>query len=506
MQLRGIPVLAVLIALLGVAMLPPAVMAVMQGDEKLARAFFFPGLFVVVVAGLAGLALQRPAHRSTPREEITAFVVAWLILPALAAIPIRIATPVLGTSGAVFEMVAAMTTTGGTAYGNLDVVAGPIHLWRGLVAWIGGFIILMAAHAVLAPRNLGGVEVRGSSIAVGDGATGLAGAASAEQRFARAWRVIAPVYIGFTGLAIFLLSLSGQSGLDAAVHGMSILSTSGVSPRQDGFAGAGGPGGEVVAAVLMLLAATRLTFDPNRRWPAIRALAADAEVKLMLSLVFAATLVLFLRHWVGVLTIDAEAAAAEGGAALWGAFFASVSFITTTGFESESWSAARSWSGLENPGLILLALCAIGGGAATTAGGVKLIRVHVLAQQCMREITRLSQPMSISHDSPSISTGRTRGERREGALIAWAFAMLFLGSVIIATIWLTLCGLNFDQALVAALAGLSNTGQAFTVIAGHSEGFSVLGTGAKMVMIVTMIVGRVETLALIALFNPDRWR
>ena len=63
-----------------------------------------------------------------------------------------------------------------------------------------------------------------------------------------------------------------------------------------------------------------------------------------------------------------------------------MSFLTTTGFESEYWGSSQAWSGLKTPGLILMGLCVLGGGIATTAGGVKLLRVYVLYKHAISTI------------------------------------------------------------------------------------------------------------------------
>ncbi|HAG25807.1 MAG TPA: hypothetical protein DCK86_03150, partial [Rhodobacter sp.] len=42
---------------------------------------------------------------------------------------------------------------------------------------------------------------------------------------------------------------------------------------------------------------------------------------------------------------------------------------------------AQAWSGLDNPSLILIALAVMGGGVATTAGGIKLLRAAALFTQ-----------------------------------------------------------------------------------------------------------------------------
>ena len=517
MQLRGIPVLAVLIWLVSGLALGTAIYCLVVGDERSARAFFWTALAGLALGAMLALALQRPAHRVTPREELASYLLAWLLVPVFAMLPLTLHGGLeLSPGQMLFEMVADFTTTGGTAIRDLAGTPDAIHLWRGLVGWSGGFVILMAAHVVLAPRNLGGAEVRGAGIAVGPGAALGAGAATPEQRFARAWRMIGPVYLALTGIAIFALSLAGQPPLDATIHGMALLSTSGISPHPGGLAAGSTRLAEAAALLFLLLAAIRLTFDPSRQAFERRAWLHDPEIKLLLGFIGLATLVLFLRHFLGVIGESRIGETGDGWRALWGALFTSASFATTTGFFSADWASVRWWSGLENPGLVLLALAALGGGAATTAGGVKLIRVHALSAQCARELTRLAQPRAVPRlgpdpgGNPAASAGQAdteaRGARRDGALIAWTFAMLFLGVTVLATLALTLSGLAFDSALVAALSGLSNTGPAFGAVINDVAGYHALDAVQRWLLMATMILGRVETLALIALFNPDRWR
>ena len=210
---------------------------------------------------------------------------------------------------------------------------------------------------------------------------------------------------------------------------------------------------------------------------------------------------LFLRHWIGALTIDLGGDPVGAWAALWGTVFTVLSFLTTTGFVSASWDVARDWSGLANPGLILLGLAAIGGGAATTAGGIKLIRAYALLRHGRREIERLAEPHSVL----GIGT-RTRSLVREGPLIVWTFVMLFILAILASVLALTAFGLDFATATVAAIAAISNTGPAFALVEGAGRGFADLTSDQRIVLMVPMIVGRVETLALIALFNPEAWR
>jgi trk system potassium uptake protein TrkH len=322
-----------------------------------------------------------------------------------------------------------------------------------------------------------------------------------DERLARTLRAVLPVYGALTAVLAFLFSAMGQSGLAAAVHAMAIVSTSGISPYANGLAANPSFAVELAAAVFMVLAATRLTYAEVRRSDAIRRWYGDPELKLMALLVGTASVALILRHWFGALTIDLGERVSEAPQAVWGVVFTSLSFLTTTGFQSASWESARDWSGLANPGLILLGLCAIGGGAATTAGGIKLVRGYALLRHGYRELERIAQPNSV------LATGtRLRGILSEGAFLAWAFVMLYIMAIFVTVIALTLTGLPFEDSLVAAISSISNTGPAFALVTPGDIDFSRLGESQRVILAFTMVLGRIETLAVISLFNTDTWQ
>ncbi|MFQ5567830.1 MAG: potassium transporter TrkG, partial [Paracoccaceae bacterium] len=382
MRLLRLPVFPLCLGVLALAMLGPALFGLIQGDEYSARSFLYTAIFTGFASATLTMALGSRGHGGrdrTPRGELRALVICWALVPLFAGAPLWLRTPYIGAWGAWFEMVGVFTTTGGTVYGEPETVPDAIHLWRGMVAWFGGLVTLVAAFAILAPHNLGGFEVTVHSAqgaGQSSGPISLQGTSTArlDERLARTLRTLLPVYGALTAMLAFLFSALGQDGLAAAVHAMAIVSTSGISPYSDGLAAQPSFLIELVAVLFMVLAATRLTYSEARRFGSVERWHRDPELKLMALLVAVATLALFLRHWFGALTIDMGDRASEVLPALWGAVFTSLSFLTTTGFESASWHSARDWSGLANPGLILLGLCAIGGGAATTAGGIKLVR------------------------------------------------------------------------------------------------------------------------------------
>ena len=64
---------------------------------------------------------------------------------------------------------------------------------------------------------------------------------------------------------------------------------------------------------------------------------------------------------------------------------------------------------------------------------------------------------------------------------------------------------SFQDAFVAAIAALSNTGPAYATIAGDGKSFASFDFIQRVILCGAMVLGRIETLAAIALFNPENW-
>ena len=108
----------------------------------------------------------------------------------------------------------------------------------------------------------------------------------------------------------------------------------------------------------------------------------------------------------------------------------------------------------------------------------------------------------------SVASGGRMGRRirREGAYIAWVFFMLFILSLSAVMLALSLTGLEFEESFVLAAAALTTTGPLAAAGGETPIVYAMLSDTAKTVFMAAMILGRLETLALIALFNPAFWR
>lgn len=502
-QLRNQPLFLLLMGIGALSMYLPAVHALVQENHFESRTFFYSGTLFLLIVSLVGLAMAGRERRRGSMGDLLALFACFLLLPLMLAVPLYETVRTTSFANAYVEMVSSLTTTGATMF-DPDRLSSTQHLWRAQVGWLGGLLMWIAAAAILAPLHLGGFEVTASAEpGQGDGMSRGLDASDPQRRILRISAQLFPIYAGLTlGLWIMMV-VSGDRPLVAICHAMSVMATSGISPVGGAHLAQSGFAGEAVMALFMLFALSRLTFTSDTITTARRGIHTDPEFRLGMVIVIAVPVLLFLRHWWGAGSYDGTE---SGGIvialkAFWGSLFTSISFLSTTGFVSANWSAAQGWSGLSTPGLIFLGLALVGGGVATTAGGVKLLRVWALYLNGVREIDRLVHPSSVGH-----STGGSRRIRKQGAYIAWIFFMLFALSLSFFTVYFSALGLDFENAIVLSISGLSTTGPLVDFAAEQPIDLLDLGLAAKLGFAAAMILGRLEMLAIIALLTSDVWR
>lgn len=498
----GQPLFVLLLAISSVSMYLPAAHALILDDHPTSRSFFYAGTLGLIAVTMLAIALSARTARHGSFGQLLSLLAGFVFVPVLLAVPFHDALGTTRFLNAYLDMVGALTTTGLDVFNDPNRLNDTLHLWRAQVAWMGGLMMWIAASAILAPLSLGGFEVttQGQPGRANRDARGL-DEANPRQRLFRAARVLLPIYVGLTLVLWVSLLIAGDRPLVALCHAMSVMATSGISPLGGTEGAQAGLPGELVMALFMFFALSRLSFSSDTVTKGSARLDRDPEFRIGIFLTIAVPLVLFLRHWLGAYDVSQDEASGQAFGALWGSAFTVLSFLTTTGFVSSDWAQAQAWSGLETPGLILMGLALIGGGVATTAGGVKLLRVYVLYLNGLREMERLIHPSSVGSEG-----AERRRIHRNGAFIAWIFFMLFALSLAGSTVLLTLYDVSFEDAVLLSVSMLSTTGPLVEVAAETPISVLELADGAKLVLAFAMVLGRFETLAIIALISAETWR
>jgi len=508
-RIARLPLFLHLGGLFAAAMLLPGLQAWALGMRGMALGFAQDALAFGLILTFFALVVPPSAARRAPVEVLLTILGAVTLLPLALALPLHRALPDTGLFNAWWEMVSCLTTTGASLY-DPRFLEAPLHLWRGLVGWMGGLLMLAGAATLLAPLGVGGFELTAPPPQRHGGRVPPPG------KVGQAMRAVTPVYAGFTAALWLALVAAGGGYFPSLMRAMGTLSTSGIAAVTGPVGASVGLTGEALLLLFLIPALSRRFWPGGDALTVTRRWRDDPELRLAALTIAAVVVVILARAF--VFEIDREAATsrrlADGLAAAWGAVFNGMSFLTTTGWTSVAWEQAREWSGISAPGLMLAGLAIMGGGVATTASGVKLLRVHALALHSAREMERIVHPASVAGGGTMM-----RHLRSEGARLAFVVFMLFALSLTAVILALSMGQVALETATMLAVSALTNTGPLAssiplsTVLEGTAgsagapwQGWAGLSIWGKSVTAAAMIVGRLETLAILALLSPAFWR
>jgi trk system potassium uptake protein TrkH len=143
-----------------------------------------------------------------------------------------------------------------------------------------------------------------------------------------------------------------------------------------------------------------------------------------------------------------------------------------------------------------MGLCLFGGGIATTAGGIKLLRVSILFSAFSNETGKLLHPSSIV-----VKRKNSMKDMEISVFMAWVFFMLFMVSTATLTVILTVFELRFEDALLLAVACLTTTGPIIEMVELKNFLITDLSIFSKIALMLGMVIGRLEILVALSLIT-----
>jgi len=177
-----------------------------------------------------------------------------------------------------------------------------------------------------------------------------------------------------------------------------------------------------------------------------------------------------------------------------GAFFSTVSILTTTGYGTEDFD---KWPDILR--LILLLLMFMGGCTGSTAGGMKVARMVIFVKAAFAELRRTIAPKTIV-------VVRVGNRAIDQAVISnvQAFILMWLALMLLSTILLTALGLDLLSSLSGTVACLGNIGPGLGAL-GPTQNFAHVPTIGKWVLIACQLVGRLEIYSVLVLLLKHSW-
>lgn len=468
----------------GFVILVPVLVALYYHDFN----SIFPFVTASLVAILVSWILKRIVPNAKKLENLNdikkdeaLFIVAssWIIFGLISAIPYLFYG--LSPLNSLFEAVSGITTTGATILTRFDYPKA-FFFWRAFTQWLGGLGIIVLFIAILPQFAVAGRQM---FFAEAPGPTEDKFTPRIRNTASALWRI----YLGLTILEIVLLYLAKMPLFDAVCNSLSTLSAAGFSPNPESIMGYHSVQITWIVLFFMFFAGASFNLQYkviSQKKPML--LFKNEEFRLY-------TILLLLMS--GLITISL---CLNNGFGLFknftDALFQVVSLATSTGSASADFI---QWN-YTSKALLFVAMF-MGSCASSAGGGIKMARWLVVFKTMKSEITRILHPNAIINIKVDGKTVQPEVARQIIVFVFFYF-LIFAGIGVLLSIFEgdTVLGLT------GAISALGNIGPSFAPSLGPMGSFDGLEATSKVIMIVGMLVGRLEIIPFLVMFQKDFWR
>lgn len=487
--------LGVLIVGVALFMLVPLLTAFVMREWGPANDYALSMAICGVVGGALRLTHIRP-HTITRQQSLAVVGLAWIVVALAGAIPLYLSGHWPTLLDALFESVAGFTTSGFSIVHDLDHLAYSHNMWRHLMLLIGGQGIIVVALAFAFVGRFGGTvslyqaEGRGEHVLPNLRST---------SRFI--WFVTGTIVVIGTAVLFGVNLANGMGFLRGTLHAfwatIATYDTGGFAPQSMSALYYHSWGFELVTMFLMLIGMMNFAVQLHLLRGNWRELFKNIETRtLFVTIVFFATLTglalastpqfngieaIFRKGMYHVVSASSGAGHQTIYASQWGEVIPSAAFFS------------------------MLLIMGLGGSVSSTTGGIKAMRIGLVAKSILASVRSALAPESavtVSHYHHLKDRVLTPGAASAAATVF----ILYILSYVLGTVAGVAYGYPLQSAMFESVAAASNAGMGIGVTS------TSMPVGLKIVYMIQMWVGRLEFIALFALIAgvvasmAPRWR
>lgn len=468
---------------IGFVMLIPLLTAIAWREWDPALDYFL-GMGVALPVGLALMHADVVRERVTYAHAFAITALGWLVAALFGAVPLAFSGNYASYVDAVFDALSGLTTSGLTVVTDLDHMAHAHNMWRHLTHLIGGQGIVVAALSLA-------VGLRGGGLS-------LYVAEARDERIlpnvlhtVRFIWVVTAIYVGVGTLALlgvtqYLGMPLGRGTLHAFWMAIATFDTGGFGPQSMNSMYYHSHLFEFVTLFLMIAGALNFNlhaqvwrggFDELWRNIEVRVLAFNTTA---LSVLVAASLAVTTAFSGGLL-----------GAWRKGAYHV-LSAHTGTGHQAVY---SNQWLADLTPPVfaaVLIAMAA-GGAASSTAGGIKALRIGLIGRSLLQQVKMALAPRSAVSRARYHHIGKQILTPEAAGAASMAF-VLYVVTYITGGLIGVEYGYDLRSAVFESISATANVGLSTGIV---SAGMPL---GLKLTYMLQMWAGRLEFLAVLALF------
>ncbi len=488
---------------------PLAVSLIYRESAKNNLAFIIP----IVMLTAIGFALQipRPQRNNLYQKEgfaLTALV--WVVMTLFGALPFVLNGDIPNYVDACFEIMSGFTTTGASIVGDVTELCRSTLFWRSFSHWIGGMGILVFV-LIFIPESDDGSAMH---LLRAESPGPQVGKIVSKMKVTT--RILYLIYLGLTVLEVAVLMLDKPiPGYENDQFFFSLLATF-------GSAGTGGfgfipnsmelfnPFSQYAISIFLILFGCNFGIYYLLLIGKLKDVFRSEEFRAYLLAIAAAVGFVFLSL-TGRFEAFSQIYTTEE--AFRHSLFQVASLITTTGYTTSDYNV---WPMLARTTLVLTMFA--GAMAGSTAGGIKTSRIVIAVKGAYINVRKLINPRYVPK-------AKFEGKNLEEKTINDVFAFITLYMFIFLSVLLLLSfdPVNGQTVTVVSDAGayevehgfFSNFSSVLACISNIGPGFEAVGPYAnfagysafsKILLSLTMLLGRLEILPVLLLFSRRTWK
>ena len=492
-----------------IMMICPLIVSFIYQEDLMHKIGFIIPMILLATIGFL-LQIPKPKRENLYQKEgfaLTAIV--WLVMAAFGAIPFVINGDIPNYIDALFEIMSGFTTTGASIVNDVTALAHSTSFWRCFSHWIGGMGILVFVLIFIPESN------DGSSMHLLRAESPGPQVGKIVSKMKMTTRILYAIYLIMTiVVAILLMCDKPIPGYESDHVYLSIVTAFGCAGT-GGFSVIPGslelfnPFSQYVVAIALIFFGINFSLYYLILIGQIKNVFKSEELKTYLCVLGTAVLFCFLclMGYFGNLhqTYTTEEAFRHS-------LFQVVSLLTTAGYTTSDYNV---WPILGRTTLICVMF--IGGMAGSTAGGIKVSRIVMAAKGAYINVRKLINPRYVPK-------AKFEGRTLNGNVIndVFAFITLYFFILIIVTLILAFDPINGTTTIIMSDAGnytiehgfftnfssvvscMSNIGPGFEAVGPYAS-FANYSMFSKLILTFTMMIGRLEILPVLILFNRRTW-
>ena len=416
-----------------------------------------------------------------PVDGLVMIVLMWIVAIAVGSVPFIMSG--MEVVDSIFESTSGITTTGSTILVNFDDWSSGILLWRSMMQWIGGIVIIIIFMLIMPMIGFGGRELFGNE-------TSGSGSVNLSIKLRDAAKQFITIYLMLTAILIFILMFGGMNFYEAFCLALSTVSTGGFMCKGDSvisysmFI-------KIVTMVFMFLGGTNFYLHFKAVYKRNSSgYVHNEEFRYMVMIIFISVIAVF---WIAF--SESQMFSHEALENFVDVAFNVVSASTTTGFVASNYD---EW--IPAAVMILFIIMIVGGSTGSTSGGLKVGRLLITLKYAFNGLKEMLHPRAVydvrlnksSVESSTISASIT-------------ITLLFFFTIIAGGAVLMICGLDLQSAMTTIIANLTTFGPGAGDF-GAIGNYHSLDWFLKLFLCLIMWLGRLEILTGLILLTPGFWK